>query len=255
VIFQRVRPYFGTFVAIEADADSEQRALGAIDAACAALEHVGALLHPVTGSDLRRLRAARVGEPVPVDPWTYRILGICRDLHGASEGVFDPCLPGWPGRMGQIELAGATQVVKRADAVLDLGGIAKGFAVDRAVEVLRARGCASGLVNAGGDVRAFGPARREILLRLPLGRVYPLELGDSAVAVSEPKSARSPPEHRGFYIGVSGEQVAGCWVAVTAPTATLADGLSKCAMLCRPEAATALLARHGARALFDRELP
>jgi FAD:protein FMN transferase len=254
-LFHRVRTNFGSFVSIEGGADDETCAPGALDGAFAAIEKIGALLHPTRGSDLCRLKEARLGESVHVDPWTYEILSACRDLHAASAGVFDPCLPGSVGRMPDLELAGDARVVKRADVVLDLGGIAKGFAVDRAIDALREHGCTYGLVNAGGDVRIFGPARREVLLRLPEGRVYRLELYDSAVAVSEPKSERSPPEHGGFYIGVTGERVAGRWVAVVAPTAMLADGLSKCAMLCPPEPAATLLRRHGAHALFDRASP
>jgi thiamine biosynthesis lipoprotein len=250
-MIQRVRPLFGTFISIEAEADSAARALAAIDGAFAAIEKVGALLHPASGTDLGRLRAALIGEPVEVEPWTYEILSICRQLEVDSGGVFDPCLPERPGRMRDIELGGSAQIRKRADAALDLGGIAKGFAVDRAIEALRGLGCGSGLVNAGGDVRRFGPTRREVLLRLPSGRMLSHALADEAVAISEPKSERSPPEHRGFYRGDTREAVVGRWVAVTAPTATLADGLSKCAMLCAPEVAAALLVRHGARALFD----
>ena len=253
---QRVRPLFGTFVSVEATANGDLLELTAIDEAFAAIAKVAALLHPTTGSDLRRLRAARIGEAVHVEPWTYEILATCRELNSQSRGMFDPCLPDWPGRMSDVELAEShAQIVKRADVALDLGGIAKGFAVDRAIEALRSLGCRSALVNAGGDVRVFGPAPREIMLRLPFGRAHSLRLGDEAVAVSEPKSERSPAEHRGFYRGDTGEPVAGRWVAVIAPTATLADGLGKCAMLCEPEAAAALLARHGARALFDADLP
>jgi FAD:protein FMN transferase len=253
---QRVRPLFGTFVSVEAEADAEAGELAAIEKAFDALGTAGELLHPTTGTDLRRLRSARIGEPVPVEPWTYELLGTCRELHARSGGVFDPCLPAWPGRMSDIELEeNRSQIVKRADVALDLGGIAKGFAVDRAIEVLRSLGCRSGLVNAGGDVRAFGLAPRELLLHLPFGRVYSLRVGDEAVAVSEPKSERSPAEHRGFYRGDTGEPVQGRWVAVIAPTATLADGLSKCAMLCSAAVTTRLLVRYGARALFDADVP
>jgi thiamine biosynthesis lipoprotein len=252
---QRVRPFYGTFVTIEAAAGSETAEVAAIDEGFAAMEKVGALLHPTSGSDLRRLRAARIGESVRVEPWTFGILRTCRELNAESGGVFDPCLPAWPGRMQDIELEETGEIVKRADVALDLGGIAKGFAVDRAIEALRTLGCGAGLINAGGDVRAFGLVPREILLRLPFGRAYSLRLGDGAVAVSEPKSERSPAEHRGFYRGDTGEPVVGRWVAVTAPTATLADGLSKCAMLCAPDVAAALLARRGARALFEAEVP
>ena len=253
---QRVRPLLGTFLSIEAAADGEVIELAAIDEAFAAFEKVGALLHPATGRDLRRLRAARIGELVQVDPWTHELLGVCRELHAQSGGLFDPCLPDWPGRMQDIELEeGGVRVAKRTDVAVDLGGIAKGFAVDRAIDALRSLGCGSGLVNAGGDVRWFGSAPREIVLRLPFGRACSLSLGEQALAVSEPKSERSPAEHRGFYRGDTGEAVIGRWVAVIAPTATLADGLSKCAMLGAPESAAALLARHGARALFDGDLP
>jgi FAD:protein FMN transferase len=253
---QKVRPLFGTFVSVEATANGDPLELTAIDEAFTAIANVGALLHPTSGSDLRRLRAARIGEPLPVEPWTYELLRTCRELNLESGGVFDPCLPEWPGRMQDVELdEHRAQIVKRADVALDLGGIAKGFAVDRAIEAMRSLGCRSGLVNAGGDVRVFGPAPREVLLRSPFGRAHSLRLGDEAVAVSEPKSERSPPEHRGYYRGDTGEPVAGRWVAVVAPTATLADGLGKCAMLCEPEVAAALLARRGARALFDADLP
>jgi thiamine biosynthesis lipoprotein len=40
---------------------------------------------------------------------------------------------------------------------LDLGGIAKGYAVDKAVEVMQGRGAIGGMVDLGGDIRCFGP--------------------------------------------------------------------------------------------------
>src|SRR5215831_19489857 len=120
---QRVRPLFGTFISVEAAANGAVLELTAIDEAFAAIAKVGTLLHPATGSDLRRLRAARIGEAVPVEPWTYELLGTCRDLSAQSKGVFDPCLPDWPGRMQDVELDEShPQVVKRADVALDLGG-------------------------------------------------------------------------------------------------------------------------------------
>jgi FAD:protein FMN transferase len=52
------------------------------------------------------------------------------------------------------------------DLTVDLGGIAKGFAVDRAVDVLREHGI-GGLVNAGGDLAAFGPDAHIVHIRDP----------------------------------------------------------------------------------------
>jgi thiamine biosynthesis lipoprotein len=248
-MIQRVRPHIGTLVAIETDASTERKALAAIEDAFAAIERVHALLHPQTGTDSRRVRDAACGERVRIDAWSYEILSICAELQAASGGVFDPCRPERPGRMRDIDLTVAGSATKLAEVELDLGGIAKGFAVDRAVGALREHGCGSGIVNAGGDLRVFGPAR-EVMLRLATGTAYPLELEEAAVAVSEPKSDRSPREHVGYYVGATGEPVTGRWVAVTAPTATLADGLAKCAMLCSADVAQHLLRRYGARAVL-----
>jgi thiamine biosynthesis lipoprotein len=50
---------------------------------------------------------------------------------------------------------------------LDLGGIAKGYAVDKAVEALLANGVQAGSVNAGGDLRVFGDCSQDIQIRNP----------------------------------------------------------------------------------------
>ena len=46
--------------------------------------------------------------------------------------------------------------ITRPDVKIDLGGIAKGYAVDRAIAILKSHGISSALVNGGGDLRAFG---------------------------------------------------------------------------------------------------
>src|SRR5207237_9076434 len=78
--------------------------------------------------------------------------------------------------------------VRLARAVrFDLGGIAKGFAVDRAVQILRRARLAFGLVNAGGDLRAFGNRRWPVHVRCPDAPGELLQLGslsNGAVATS-----------------------------------------------------------------------
>ncbi len=65
-------------------------------------------------------------------------------------------LVGWE----QVKLEGNT-AWKTVDGVsIDLGGIAKGYGIDRAIEAIRATGCIGGLVDAGGDIRCFGPSKR-----------------------------------------------------------------------------------------------
>ncbi len=56
----------------------------------------------------------------------------------------------------QVELSGNNVMLKDPDMLIDLGGIAKGYAVDEAARVLRENGITSGFVNMGGDVYALG---------------------------------------------------------------------------------------------------
>ena len=57
----------------------------------------------------------------------------------------------------QVELDRDNLAVKiPADSILDLGGIAKGYAVDQATKVLREQQISSGLINAGGDITTIG---------------------------------------------------------------------------------------------------
>jgi thiamine biosynthesis lipoprotein len=55
-----------------------------------------------------------------------------------------------------IDKTDATVFLKKKGMMLDLGGIAKGYAADLAVESLKRRGISSGLVSIAGDIRTFG---------------------------------------------------------------------------------------------------
>jgi len=245
---QRVRPALGTLVAIEAAGRAEAELLTGIDEAYAAVERVGALMHPrKSGSDLARLNMARSGDAILIDPWTYSLLVLARELHALTGGVFDPCTPDARGRMADLDLDAVDHVTLRAPVSIDLGGIAKGFAVDRAIEALRASGCTAGLVNAGGDLRVFGSAPRPLLVRLASGVAVQIELANAALAVSAPSSQGSPLEHRGYYDGSTKKWVAGRAAAVLANEARVADSLTKCVMLCSESAADNVLRRFGAR--------
>src|SRR6202034_3210699 len=83
------------------------------------------------------------------------------------------------------------------------GGIAKGFAVDRAIDALRASGCDGGLVNAGGDLAAFGTRTHPIVRVNPDGSGCLVELRDAALAASDAEQPGRPREHRGYYHGAN----------------------------------------------------
>ena len=248
-----MRIALGTSVVIEAEAADEAGARRGLAAAFAQVEAVAAAMDPeAPASDVARLNRALPGEPVEVGELTAAVLRFAGQLHRHSEGAFDPCLPGRPGTLAQLELRGEgprTWARCTVPLTLDLGGIAKGFAVDRAVAALRAAGCTRGLVNAGGDLRAFGAAR-SVLLRCPRAPLQPVVLHEAALAVSDYRQAHAPRGHRGYYRrGAEALRPFAHWVAVRAADAMRADALTKCVLLCPPSAADALLRACGAERL------
>jgi FAD:protein FMN transferase len=264
---RRCRPLLGTFVEIAAP--SGGTGARAIAAAFAAVERVQRSMSAHSGtSDLARIADARAGERVPVDRWTYRVLAAAREIAGASAGAFDPvAVAGGGARDGatwrDLELLDDRRSVRCRRALrVDLGGIAKGFAVDQAVRALRRSGSAWGLVNAGGDLRAFGSRRWPLQVRRAgaSGELIPLgEISDIAVATSARSSEFSVPGPRTSGLPVDPRAPSGraaglepgatLGVTVFARTALVADALTKGILFADATAGRRLLQRFRARAV------
>ena len=177
-----MRPLLGTLVEIRATG-SRSCLTGGIAAAFAAIERVQHLMsYHDEASDVARINAAPTGCELSVDRDTYRVLRCARELQQRSDGAFDiaiaPSLvaagflphpplgaplpePGTGAHAtaasgADLELLAGCAVRWRRKGWIDLGGIAKGYAVDAAIEALRSHRVAHGLVNAGGDLRCFG---------------------------------------------------------------------------------------------------
>jgi thiamine biosynthesis lipoprotein len=237
----------GTWVVIEANARSTPAAAAAVDAAYAAVLEIERRMHPQReGSDLAKLNCAPLHEPISVDASTCELLRLAKRLNDLTGGVFDPCLPCRPGRLADVELGPEPLVVCHATVALDFGGFAKGYAVDRAIDALARHGCISGCVNAGGDLRFFGPEKQAVLLRCPDGSVHQIELANTALAVSALDAGNRPPEHRGYYIRGRDQSPQHCYAAVLAEGAAIADALVKCVLLCPAEGADRALREFGA---------
>jgi len=248
---RRMRIEMGTALIVEARAADRAQLAAAVEAALDAVARVARLLHPRgPGSDLRRIGAAAPGTVVSIGADTLAVLSFAQRLSLMSDGLFDPCLPTRPGRVSDLELGGGAvpRAIARREVEIDCGGIAKGYAVDVAVEVLRAAGCSAGLVNAGGDLRAYGDLTEPLLLRGPQGEHWPLELKDAAIAVSDRDAARAPSGHRGYYVR-AGNAAAQRYAAVRAGDAMTADALTKCVLLGSAELASRLLRAFGAVSL------
>jgi thiamine biosynthesis lipoprotein len=237
----------GTIVAISAEADTAQRALSGIECAFEVIAQVERLMHPTrAGSDLLAIRQGTLGLPLAVHSWTWEVLAQTRRLNQASIGVFDPCLPGAEGRFADLEFLAPQSVIPHRPLHIDLGGIAKGYAVDRALMALRAAGCHAGLVNAGGDLAVFGERNHAIVIRERAGETV-VELKNGALATSEVCGAARPPEHRGYYHGVDRREIRAGKVSISAASAAIADALTKCLLADRAAAHGGLLESFDAR--------
>jgi thiamine biosynthesis lipoprotein len=241
---RRLRVALGTWVAIETRADNPLMEQAAIEAAYACIGEVERWMHPHReGSDLTHIKSAALHAPIEVRSDTWHVLQLARRLHALTDGVFDPCLPHCAGRLQDVEISRSEPVlICHAPVEIDLGGIAKGHAIDRAVEKLKEHGCHAGLVNAGGDLRVFGDRNEAILLRHAAadGNYRQLDLRNAALAVSDTDATERPVEHQGYYTH-TGQQPTHRYAAVSAATAATADALTKCVLLCPPQIAARAL--------------
>ncbi len=258
---RRCRPLLGTLVEITTRGAASPTLVAGIEAAFAAIAQVQALLsyHDPT-SELARLNREAARSPVSVDDWTFQVLVLAKRIHAVSDGCFDPVVAPLLEHTGHLPRPPrASRVSPRAsfaDVVLlsgnrvrfarllrlDLGGIAKGFAVDRAIDALRATGISAALVNAGGDLRAFGDHAWPMVLRDPAksGRLHALGmLREGALATSATYFSRRralagrwtsaivhPRSHRPWLARAS--------VTVRASDAATADALTKVLALLGP---------------------
>ena len=157
----------------------------AIAAAFAEIERLEQVLSDYDPeSELSRLSAAApTAEPVQVSDDLWRVLARAESLREASGGAFDiavgPLTSLWrqsrrSGRLprddklaaaraavgaGTIELLADEQAVRlpKAGTRLDPGGIGMGYAADRAMEILAARGIDAAIIDASGDILVSGP--------------------------------------------------------------------------------------------------
>ncbi len=209
---RRARPLLGTLVEVACDGpraafEAAFEAVAAVQCALSRFEAAG---------DVGRFNAAPAGAAVPVGADAQVVLAAATRLAACTQGRFDVALGS-----GRWHLDDRHLVKLDATTRLDLGGIAKGHAVDRAVDALRAAGASGGWVNAGGDLRCFGEPGVEIALRdetaggvRRFGRLH-----DGAFATSRLQAFGAPgPRH----------------VSVAAPRCLWADALTKLAALGLP---------------------
>ncbi len=260
----------GTFFEIQichSDASSAQQA---IRRAFDEMERVNRLLsNHDPESELGALNRGASRSPFRVSDELFDFVRECRALYDATENAFDPTVGplvrAWgffsshPGKPSDRDIAAAkatsgfdkVQLNEAARTVsfavagmeIDSGGIGKGYAVDRAVQVLRDLGIGAALVSAGGStLYALGcpPGRPgwRIGIKNPADLQGPLALVDlcqsslSTSGVSERSVEVGSHRYSHIFDPRTGEPVEGmCQVTVIAPSATESDALTKAAFI------------------------
>lgn len=251
------RLLLGTTVTITVRHADEAFASKAITAALDEIERIEQLMSSYDEeSEIWCLNSTGVIES---DPEILRLIEEARRFSRLSDGAFDvtvqPLLDlydtafsqrGRPPTPAEIETArqkvgfeririAAGRISLPEGMKITLGGIAKGYAIDRAVSVLQERGVRHGLVNAGGDMRSLGTKDGgpwKIALQNPRNShdyIALLPLADRAVATSGDYEKFFDPEKKFHHIvdprtGYSATELIS--VTVVAPTALEADALA-----------------------------
>jgi len=267
---QREEAIMGTRCAVELWSEDRKAGEAAMEAVLAEMRRIDALMSTYKpDSEISLVNAEAGKRPVAVSAELFSLLETSQQYSKLSSGAFDityasvgylydyrahqrpddaavaAALPGVDYRQLKLDPARRTVSFGKPGMRIDLGGIAKGHAVDRGIEVLKARGVSRAMVNAGGDTRVIGdrfgkpwvigirhPDRKdEVVMRIPLEDAafstsgdYERYFDEDGVRhhhILDPKTGRSPHALRS--------------VTIIASTATRTDGLTKTVFILGPE--------------------
>ena len=177
------RMTMGTIARIMVTAENSPQADRAISAAFDKIFHIEKLMSDYDpDSQLSQVNQNAFKAPLQVDAELFEVLATAKAYSCLSDGAFDvtigPVVQLWR-KAKEDNITPEAGALKKAKAAvgyenlilntenktvqfakegmfLDLGGIAKGYAIDKAIEILQAAGVKGAMVDIGGDLRCFG---------------------------------------------------------------------------------------------------
>ncbi|MGI6327777.1 MAG: FAD:protein FMN transferase [Dethiobacteria bacterium] len=217
----------------------------------------------ITGSDIRRINEAAGREAVKVSPETVFVLQKALEVAEMSGGAFDPTVaplldlwgfktdePAIPSqndleevlplvnyREVEIDEASSTVFLPQPGMKIDLGGIAKGYIVDRGLKIVDNSSVSALFINAGGDISVAGTKSSGEMWRIAIQDPFESQRLTAVLDVEEGSIATSGDYQRFFEAGgekyhhiidpKTGYPAAGISsVSILAPDTITADALS-----------------------------
>lgn len=278
IVLKRTQMQMGTLVSITAVAPTESVAQAATTAGFQEIKRLEQLLSTwIPASELSRVNAAAGDRPVQVSQDTLELISRSLAMVQLTEGGFNiavgPAVEAWSVTEQQniptvaeleqlrplvdwtaigVDASARTIFLPKAGMRIDVGGIGKGYAADKAVEAMRRAGAQAGVVALSGDIKTFGdlPGMRGF----PVGIRHPreegaligrLELKDEAISTAgdyERYFERDGVRYHHILDPVTLLPARKCQsVTVVAKEGAVADGLDTGLFVLGPERAMALV--------------
>ena len=270
---KRTQLAMGTFVEIEVRDLDQQAANSAIDSAFAEVLRIHDHYSPFNeDGPLWNINHSEAS-PVPITTELHHLLQVCDTINAVTGGAFDPTVEplislwkiwgdnpaipadeeivqtlevcGWD----RLEFTDDLTLKREAGVMFSFGAVAKGYAVDRVVEILAKQGVQRALVNAGGEIRTLGDGWIVGIQHPSLVQelLFSIMLSDNSVATSgdyeqfhEEKGRRY---HHILNPATGYPATASHSVTVVAPTCIKADAYATGVFVLGPEKGMALVNR------------
>jgi thiamine biosynthesis lipoprotein len=277
-LVDRARVGMGSEVRVTAWTADEPGAVAAFEAVFDEIDRLDRLMSVWhEGSDVQRLNAAAGRHAVPVSPEVLDVLQLARQAGVWTDGAFDVTFGALSGlwkfdhdqdnrlpqpaevaarlplvdyRLLAVDARAGTAFLRRAGMRVHLGGIGKGYAVDRAAAILRSRGVRDFMIQSGGDLYAAGrhgdrPWRAGIRDPRGEGIFAAMDLTDATLSTSGDYERFFVEDGRRYHHildPADGQPARGARsVSIVTDRAAVADALSTGVFVAGPEAGMRLI--------------